>query len=567
MPYPGFLLDIPLNQLIGWILAHSLWQGGVIALVLMVCLRSCSGSRPQVRYALACIALLLVVLVPVATVLGQYYWNVAAEAVTLEIASDNSTWGSAPVGLKNLQDISSSSPLSWIGRIRIGFESLLPFAVLFWWGGVLIMSIWHLGGWYRLKRLEDKSLGLINKSWQTKVSALAARLNIKYPVRILISSSLVSPAVTGWIKPTILFPLTVLSGLPADQIEAIFLHELAHIRRYDFLVNLIQIFVETIGFYHPAVWWINKRIRIEREHCCDDIAAEFLNDKACYATSLLNLEDLRMQTSQPAIGAAGNVRIRIYRLLGIHNQAENRSNLPIALFAMFLMVSWLVYPLWANTENPSETGTGRWEQLFDGQTLDGWQQHGLGKGSFRIQDGQIIGSSVKGAFNTASYLCTQAFYDDFELEYEVKLDPKMDAGLMFRSQVYDTRTEIRNEWKGKPNIRVFEPEQVYGYQVEINGEGNHTSGSIWDEQRRMIWLSNTSKDPVASRALKENDWNTCRIVCKGDHIQTWINGIVCTDIHDNVAGTGFIGLQANNKYSSEPLFVYWRNMRIRSLGN
>ena len=112
---------------------------------------------------------------------------------------------------------------------------------------------------------------------------------------------------------------------------------------------------------------------------------------------------------------------------------------------------------------------------------------------------------------------------------------------------------------------MFKPGQVYGYQVEISSEGDRTSGSIWDEARRVKWLANTSSDPIASRALKESAWNSYRVVCRGGHIRTWVNGILCSDLHDNVSQTGFIGLQAYNRSSAESLSVYWRKLRIREL--
>ena len=137
------------------------------------------------------------------------------------------------------------------------------------------------------------------------------------PVQLLVSSLVQAPVVVGWLRPAVLVPVGALAGLPADQVEALLLHELAHIRRHDYLVNLLQGVVEAILFYHPAVWWISGHIRVERELCCDDMAVAASGDVLTYARALAGLESARPAHAGMVMAASGGSLVnRIARLAG-----------------------------------------------------------------------------------------------------------------------------------------------------------------------------------------------------------------------------------------------------------
>ena len=154
--------------------------------------------------------------------------------------------------------------------------------------------------------------------WAESLARLKDRLRIDRPVRLLGSIRLQVPVVVGWLRPVILLPVTALTGLPSDQLEAILAHELAHIRRYDYLVNLVQSVVETLLFYHPAAWWISGRVRAEREHCCDDWAVEVCGDRLTYARALAAIEEQRTAGWLLAPSARdGSLLDRVRRLLGV----------------------------------------------------------------------------------------------------------------------------------------------------------------------------------------------------------------------------------------------------------
>lgn len=200
--------------------------------------------------------------------------------------------------------------------------------------------------------------------------------------------------------------------------------------------------------------------------------------------------------------------------------------------------------------------------LFDGKTLEGWEQHG-GKAEYRVEDGQIVGRSVPNTPN--SFLCTKQEFGDFILEVEWKVDPKLNSGIQIRSQVFPEPTQAVIDGK----TYRFPADRVHGYQVEIDPDverGRLWSGGIYDEGRRG-WLADLKDNEAARKAFKPNDWNKFRIECRGDLIKTWINGVPAVELRDAVTLRGRIALQVHGVGNrTEPLEVRWRNIRIKELG-
>ncbi len=205
----------------------------------------------------------------------------------------------------------------------------------------------------------------------------------------------------------------------------------------------------------------------------------------------------------------------------------------------------------------------QWKSLFDGKTLNGWEiRSGFAK--YHVEDGAIVGTTVKNSPNT--FLCTKKQYSDFILEFEVKVNPVLNSGVQFRSNVYETEQRVWF-WRGDRKVNSLrKPGRVYGYQVEIANEKNATSGGIYDEARLSNWLQNVSSNPVAAKAFKDNQWNRYRVECIGDSIKTWVNSVPCADLRDSRTMTGFIGLQVHSFRSKKPAQVRWRNIRIKNLG-
>lgn len=292
----------------GWALVHSVWQGLVIAAVLAILLRMLARSSPSVRYILACLGLLVMVGSVGGTLAKRFpEWPRHIYAPSLSI--------SKPAALPTLMeefDFHSINPR----RSGMELEQMLPWMVAAWLAGVLALSTWQLGGWLLLRRYRRAGQGA-DPQWKSRLNSLAVAMGTRR-VELIITHQLDVPIVLGAFKPYILMPAAVLSNLSVAQVEAILAHELAHVRRYDYLANLLQSAIETIFFYHPAVWWISRQIRKEREFCCDDLAAEACGDRAGYARALAALEQSRITRLAVAAGGAGGgeLLMRVRRLLG-----------------------------------------------------------------------------------------------------------------------------------------------------------------------------------------------------------------------------------------------------------
>jgi uncharacterized protein (TIGR03435 family) len=297
----------PWVERLGWTLLHFLWQGALIAAIYIAARSLAVRYRsPDVRYVLACAALAIMAAAPILTWIQLR--PEPPETVAASFTAPLSAAGAAPA---------RSLPVYLAGGAYRAAPSLLPGVVAAWFAGVLALWLRLFAAWACAERLRSTLVRPASGEWQEFVDRLKTRVRVSRPVRLLVSSVTQAPAVVGWLRPVVLMPVGALAGLPPEQVEALLLHELAHIRRHDYLVNLAQSVVEAMLFYHPAVWWISGHIRAEREHCCDDMAVAANGDALTYARALAELESARLAGFQTAIAASGgSLAHRIARLLG-----------------------------------------------------------------------------------------------------------------------------------------------------------------------------------------------------------------------------------------------------------
>ncbi|MBX3443912.1 MAG: DUF1080 domain-containing protein [Planctomyces sp.] len=219
-------------------------------------------------------------------------------------------------------------------------------------------------------------------------------------------------------------------------------------------------------------------------------------------------------------------------------------------------VVWLLTFSAASAEEPV------FQPLFDGQTLTGWTQRG-GQAKYSVEDGAIVGRSVPNTPN--SFLCTERDYGNFELLLEFQVDPALNSGVQIRSEHFDEPQTITVPDNGGEKTLTIPARRVHGYQVEIDPSERAWTGGIYDESRRG-WLNDLKNNEPARQAFRQNEWNTLRIVAKGDSIRTWLNDVPAADLTDGLTAKGFIALQVHGVGDrAEPLTVRWRNLRIREL--
>jgi GWxTD domain-containing protein len=294
------LVHTPVARALSWALIHFLWEGAAVAALLAAALFVFRPASARVRYGLACVALCAMLAAPAVT-LGILWPRIHLDAGVL-IRS-----GTPPAARLAQSPTPDPPPAPRPDR--------LPWVAPLWMAGVLIFYLRTATSWAAVQRLRRRGTIVASAEWQERLRALARRLRVSRPVLMLESCLAETPAVVGYLRPAILIPAGLLTGLPPEQVEAILLHELAHIRRHDYAVNVLQTLVEGLLFYHPAVWWVSGVIRAERENCCDDAVVAVVGDARGYAAALAELE-WRRSAGQPALAArGGNLTRRIRRLL------------------------------------------------------------------------------------------------------------------------------------------------------------------------------------------------------------------------------------------------------------
>ncbi|WP_257306990.1 M56 family metallopeptidase [Geothrix campi] len=323
------LVQEPWARALGWSLLHFLWQGAALGLLAWLLLALLRGANAKVRYGIACAFLLLMAIALAATfLLLQRPAAGQPEPLNLTVA--------AAAGA-----VVSDAPLAV--RVKAALDPALPWLLGTWALGVLLLSSRFLGSWIRVQRLRRRSASPVPAEWHLVLSRLCRELKLSRTVRLLQSAAVEVPTALGWLRPIILLPACALTGLAPQQLEAILAHELAHIRRGDFLVNLLQSLVEVVLFYHPAVWWLSGRIRAERELCCDDVAAALCGDPLILARALTDLEALRepAPSSPTHLALAANGGSLMHRIRHLLQPALPASNAARATALALLAASLL----------------------------------------------------------------------------------------------------------------------------------------------------------------------------------------------------------------------------------
>lgn len=339
---------------LGWVLVHSLWQFTLLALMAALLVRALRNSSSSRRYAA------LVGLFGIMMAMPALSWLVFAPSPGSQHASisdrnivarpnepharrTDSSQANSDLLSRSRPGASSAAPTAppegkaprararaqEIGRgdlryaaatwSRSAAQALRPWLsrlVIAWCLGVALFAIRPLLGLFAVRRLRRVGITSLGEEWSRRLERLSRRLGLERNVELWRSSLATVPVVIGYLRPAILLPVGVLANLSVAELEAILAHELAHIRRHDYLVNLLQTLCETLFFYHPAIWWLSRRIRAAREDCCDDIAVGACDGRVAYSRALLRLEESRGAEPGLAMGATGgSLARRITRIL------------------------------------------------------------------------------------------------------------------------------------------------------------------------------------------------------------------------------------------------------------
>lgn len=314
----------------GWALVHFLWQGLLVGMGAGFLLFLFRRNAGQLRYVVACTALALCPLLLLGTMLKRYEAPAlrAPSAVVMSFQAQERP--ATPAAL--------AKPLPVPQRLESALRPYLPALVGLWALGSLVMGLRLGGGWLQIQAWRNQARPA-PEPWEAAFLALAQRMGLRRPPRLAISEALSTPLSFGLWRPIVLVPAALLTGYPPAFLEALLAHELAHVQRRDYLVNLLQSQVEVLCFFHPVVWWLSHRIRTEREQLCDDRAVQATGEPRRLALALNALDDLQPHLTALALAArGGNLMHRIQRLVKpLHTSPASFGWVAPALLALGLL--------------------------------------------------------------------------------------------------------------------------------------------------------------------------------------------------------------------------------------
>ncbi len=306
------MLENPFLYSLAMTLVHFLWQGLLVACVLKLLYLFISNKNPQLRYGLAATAMLANLLLPIATFALIY----------------QSDFALLHQGKEAISTIVTSITRSSNAEFSENLAEYFPYIAILWLITVSYLSLKLLYDIRYVSRLTKKGVYPANTELNERFVKLAAQVKLMVMPRLLISVKADIPMAIGWLKPVVLLPASMLSGLTPAQLEMLLLHELAHIKRHDYLVNFMQTLVEILLFFHPAVHWVSTQMRNEREYCSDDIAVQHCCQPIAYARALTETAALCQKHNhsipQMALAASGgDLKQRVIRLVDSHCTSNN----------------------------------------------------------------------------------------------------------------------------------------------------------------------------------------------------------------------------------------------------
>ncbi|MCP4220854.1 MAG: M48 family metalloprotease [bacterium] len=369
---------------LGWTLLHSLWQGAAVAVGLLLVLFFMRRNSSQTRYYAGILALVLVVGLAGVTFIGAY--GVGESSVpasgTAAIVSGTAISGTIESG---------TTPTTLGAMFSQYFNRHLPLIVTLWMLGVLVFMLKLAGGYLYNQRLKVYQVIEVPKSWRRRMQEFCGKLNLEKPIKLMESARVKVPVAIGHLKPVILFPVGMLTGMPREQVEALLAHELAHIARKDYLVNLFQAVADVLFFYHPAVRWISNAVRSERENCCDDIAVALSGNSLAVARALTNIQESSYPDTAPAMAAVGHSNRllgRVKRLLNPKRKNSGRSDGFVGVSVLTILFLFMVTGLY------SALPTKHYTKVNTANQFTGDDTGAVGETGSSPDTGAVVGSRV-----------------------------------------------------------------------------------------------------------------------------------------------------------------------------
>ena len=393
---PFNFLSGPVADATGWTLLHALWQGFALVLPMAVVLHLLRGRSSTLRYQIGVLTLFAQLLTSAATF--AWYYEPASGVV-------NATISPAMMQSLSVRWQAVAQALPWHQQMQQFLQIHLSQFVLIYLIGVALFGLRLAGGWVYLQRLSRTATQPTTPKWTELTNRLRSTLAIRAVVRVRESARIAVPMVVGVLKPVLLLPIGLAANLSMREVEAVLAHELAHIKRHDYAVNLLQSVMEVLYFFHPALWWLSARVREEREHCCDDLAVLAIGgDGRILAQALARVEEMRLTqagstSDQPALAMAFAMKRqhllhRVRRMLGVSTRPfVSNGSLAGLTLATMLLVSVSVYAVQKHEKQPKPKPRTTQPQPTRRHKVDGNSEYGMAgnrKVSYVIWKGQKL---------------------------------------------------------------------------------------------------------------------------------------------------------------------------------
>ncbi|MCH2083873.1 MAG: M48 family metalloprotease [Saprospiraceae bacterium] len=329
------LFSEEMTYALGWTVVHSFWQAVLIAMLLAFVQFVLRERTAESRYYTAYTALGLVLITSIVTFFQLYQAapdpNALGQSTFIVVTGDGAILDTSPAWE------------SFYQQFYQYFENNLPLIVAIWLVGASFFMLKLLGGLVEIQLLQTRHVQALPAYWQKRLHSLKEELGIQQNVSLLESAQVGVPMVLGYLRPVILMPVGAINTLSTEEVEAILAHELAHIFRNDYLLNIIQSLIEILFYFNPAVWWISSAIRMERENCCDDIAVKLCGNSLTYAKALVGLQELQQRTPSLVMTFSKGKNQLLNRVRRILNQPQTNSNLMEKFTATCMLLLALLF--------------------------------------------------------------------------------------------------------------------------------------------------------------------------------------------------------------------------------
>jgi bla regulator protein blaR1 len=335
-----------LNYALGWTVIHALWQATFIAFLAAILLLILRKKTAQLRYMVSSLAMASVLVLAIGTFVYHYdFTKTPGQVVFIPEKKALSEALNAQIGQGSAVENSTSFVKTAFNfeRMQVYFNQNLPLVVTIWALGVVFFVLRLLGGISFIYYLKSRMNFPADEFWLESLQNLAKKAGLSKPIELVESALVRTPMVVGHLKPIIMFPIGIINRLSAEEVEGILAHELAHVMRNDYVVNILQSLVEALFYFHPAVWWLSSQVRNERESCCDDIAIQLCNNNSMgYARALVTAQEMAFFPLSPSLAFSGQrktqLSMRIHRILKNQNSKSNTMEKLITTGVLALLI-------------------------------------------------------------------------------------------------------------------------------------------------------------------------------------------------------------------------------------